>query len=513
LAENLHRSRNRLAAFRDALDHLFVPAKDPKYIYILLGIITVIGVILRLYIINNPIGYDEAYTFINFASRSLKFILADYHAPNNHILNSFLISIAYRIFGDHIWIVRLPAFTAGVLGIPAAYIAARRFFSVQQSLAASAALAVAPNIIAASANGRGYSLVILFSLLLLNFAGILVKKQSRSALIAYAVVGALGFYSIPIFLYPLTGISLWVAVTYLSTNDSRQIKWTNLRNFLLSCAASGTLTLFLYSPVILFGTGFNSIVANDIVRSTGWIEFGDNLLTRSSLTWQSWMQPVAPAPQYIILAGFLSSLFLYRKISNQKLPVQVFIVLGAGIMLVLQRVVPLPRIWVYLEMLYLFFSAAGLVGIGHLLSKSQKPQLILSNLILLLTLIVFASVTIKTQNRQARLDRPVAPELFAAEFLAENLTANDMMIAVAPADIQTAYYLKIKGVSYDIFYQRDHPVQIQNAMVLVRTRGESNLNTLEKVLDFYKLTSKLDVASGQQVFEYGPLFIYSIPAK
>jgi hypothetical protein len=50
-------------------------------------------------------------------------------------------------------------------------------------------------------------------------------------------------------------------------------------------------------------------------------------------------------------------------------------------------------------------------------------------------------------------------------------------------------------------------------MVLVRTRGESNLNTLEKVLDFYKLTSKLDVASGQQVFEYGPLFIYSIPAK
>jgi hypothetical protein len=33
------------------------------------------------------------------------------------------------------------------------------------------------------------------------------------------------------------------------------------------------------------------------------------------------------------------------------------------------------------------------------------------------------------------------------------------------------------------------------------------------VLDFYELTSKLDVASEQQVFEYGPLFIYSIPAK
>ncbi|HKJ37420.1 MAG TPA: hypothetical protein VJ972_01475, partial [Anaerolineales bacterium] len=63
------------------------------------------------------------------------------------------------------------------------------------------------------------------------------------------------------------------------------------------------------------------------------------------------------------------------------------------------------------------------------------------------------------------------------------------------------------------FYQRDHPVNIQNALVLVRTRGEYNINTLEKVLDFFDLTSRLNTASSQRVFEYGPLFIYSIPAN
>ena len=499
--------------FRNLFIYLFVPAFDTRQTKVALGIITLIGTILRLYIINDPIGYDEAYTFINFSSKSFKFILADYHAPNNHILNSLLIGIAYRIFGNHIWIVRLPAFLAGVIGIPAAYIAARRLFSAQQSLSASAVLALAPNIIAASTNGRGYSLVILFSLLLMNFAGILVKQPRRPALFAYAVTGALGFYSIPIFLYPMAGISLWVVITYLTNNDSRETKWDNLRNFLLSCAVSGVLMLTLYSPVIFFGTGFNSIVANDIVRSTGWIEFGDNLLTRSSLTWQSWMQPLTSVFQYIILAGFLISIFLFRKISDQKLPMQVFIFLGAGIMLVLQRVVPLPRIWSYLEMFYLLFSAAGLVGVGHLISKNRKSQTALSGLVLLFVLVVFANITLRTQTRQARLDRTIAPEFFAAEFLAENLTEADTVIAVAPADIQTAYYLKIRGVPYDVFYQRDHPVQIQNAMVLVRTRGEYNLNTLEKVLDFYELTSKLNVASGQQVFEYGPLFIVSIPVK
>jgi len=497
-------------------NHLFIPANDPKYVKIFLGIITLIAIFLRLYIINNPIGYDEAYTFINFSSKPFKFILADYNAPNNHILNSLLIGIFYRILGNHTWIVRVPAFIASILGIPVSFIAARRFFTAQQSLAISAVLAVAPNIVASAANGRGYPLVMLFSLLLMNFAMILVKEQGRSVLSTYAVTGALGFYSVPIFLYPMTGISLWVTTTYLSSSETWQIKWVNLRNFLITCAASGVLTLLLYSPVILFGTGFKSLVANDIVKSQTWHDFGDNIVTRSVLTWQSWMSPITPITRYMLGLGFLLSIILYRKISNQKLPLQVFILLGAAIMLVLQRVFPLPRIWGYLEMFYLLFSAAGLTGAGYLiwqkLGREQSGQKTLSNIILIITLAVFASVTLKTQNRQARLDRTVAPEKFAADYLTEHLTDKDTIVAVAPADIQTAYYLKINGIPYDFFYQRDHPVEIQNAMVLVRTRGEYNLNSLEKVLDFYDLTTKLDVSSSQQVFGYGPLFIYSIPA-
>jgi hypothetical protein len=121
----------------DTLKFLFVAEKDPRPIYWLLGVITLIALILRLFSINRPIGYDEAYTFIYFASKHFKYILADYHAPNNHILNSLLIGISYRIFGSHVWIVRLPALIASVLSVPAVYFAARRFFSLNQALAAS----------------------------------------------------------------------------------------------------------------------------------------------------------------------------------------------------------------------------------------------------------------------------------------------------------------------------------------------------------------------------------------
>ena len=488
-----------------------------KQTYIFLGIITCVGLILRLYIINDPIGYDEAYTFINFSSKHFKFILADYHAPNNHILNSLLIGIAYRIFGSYTWIVRLPAFIASVFSIPVSFTAARRLFSTQQALAVSGMLAVAPNLVEVAANGRGYPLIILFSLLLLNFAGMLVEKQSRSALIGYAITGALGFYSIPIFLYPMAGISLWVAITYLSGSEAKNKKWHNIRNFLLACAATGALTFLLYSPVIIFGTGLDSLIANDIVKSRSWHAFGDNIVTRSSLTWASWMSPFTPVIRYILGIGFLFSLIFYRKISKQKLPLQVFLLVGISTMLVLQRVFPLPRIWSFLEVFYLLFSITGLVGIAHLMLQKLKIEEIgetaLSIAILATTLFMFFNVTFKTQNRQARLDKTIAPEKFAADYLTEHLTEKDTIVAVAPVDIQTAYYLKINGISYDFFYQRDHPVKIQNAIVLVRTRGEYNIHTLDKVLDFYNLTSQLETTSTQQIFEYGPLLIYSIPGK
>jgi hypothetical protein len=511
------KSRNIFKSFRDIFIYLFVPENDPRYIYAFLGIITLLGLILRLYKINNPIGYDEAYTFINFSSRPLKFILADYHAPNNHIFNSLLIGIAYRLLGSHIWIVRVPALLAGVLGMPAAYIAARRFFIPSLALAASAVVAIAPDIVNEAVNGRGYPMIILFSLLLANFAGILVKEQSRSALIAYAITGALGFYTIPIFLYPMAGISLWVAGTYLINDEPWKIRWNKLWIFLLTCAASGFLTFILYSPVIFFGTGFDSLVANKIVKSQTWKEFSDNFITRSAITWNSWMTYTAPVIKQMLIAGFLLSLLFYRKVSNQKLPLQVSLILGAGIMLLLQRVAPLARIWSYLETFYLIFAAIGLAWMGYLIAKAltdeQIADKIISSCVLLIVVWSFTYTTVTTQNRKALADRTIAPEQRAAEYLTEHIAQNDTIVALAPTDLQTAYYLKVNGIPYDVFYQRDHPVDIQNALVLVRTRGEAKFKSLDSILTHLQLTSSLDMEAGEMVFEYGPLQIYSVPAR
>src|SRR5215212_9542999 len=140
----LNQNKRRSRSLRALLEHLFVPEKDPLYILLILGGITLLGLLLRMLDLNKSIAYDEAYTFIHFASRPFKHILADYSAPNNHIFHTILVGIVYRLFGGEAWVLRLPAFVAGILMIPSMFITARRFFSRYQALAAAGLIAVIP---------------------------------------------------------------------------------------------------------------------------------------------------------------------------------------------------------------------------------------------------------------------------------------------------------------------------------------------------------------------------------
>ncbi|MGB8984233.1 MAG: glycosyltransferase family 39 protein [Anaerolineales bacterium] len=502
-------------SLRGVFYRLFLREKDPPYLFLILGAITLIGFALRMLDIHKSIAYDEAYTFIHFASRPFRHILADYSAPNNHIFHTILVGIAYRLLGGQAWVLRLPAFTAGVLMIPAMYLTARRFFSAAQALAAAGLVAVIPVFIDYSVNGRGYTMLMLFALLLANFAGILVARPSRPALVAYTITSALGFYTIPIFLYPWAGISLWVFVTYLFAREARSEKVRRLGVFLGTCMLAGLLTMILYLPVIIFGSGLASIIGNEIVQPMSWPAFLENLDPRMTNTWAKWMIGIGPVVEYLFLGGFLLSLIFYRKVSNQKLPLQLFLALAVAILLVLQRVTPTPRIWLYLEAFYLMFAAAGLTWLADpLIRRMAGPRLgerILAFAILLVFIGAFAGILIERQQNPAYSDRDRLPEEYAADYLAEHLKPEDTIVATAPVDIQTAYYLSLRGIPFDRFYKRDHPVEIQNGLVLLRKN--SSLKTPESVLDFLNLTQALDLNAAELVFEYANVQIYAIPAK
>ena len=483
--------------------------------YLVLGVITLIALTLRVIRLNKPILYDEAFTFIQYASRSIKYIVASYSAPNNHIFHTLLVGITYRLFGGHPWILRLPAFTAGLLCIPATFLTARRFFSPLQSLAASVLIGVMAGFINYSVNGRGYTLVTLFALLLANFAALLVERQSKPALIAYGLTGALGFYTIPVFLYPMAGISLWVAATYLVEQDSWKDRLRRLGIFLAVCALSGLLTFILYSPVIFLGTGLESIIGNEVVESLTWSTFVDGIGTRISITWGVWMRDLDAWVGNLLTGGFLLSLFFYRQVSRQKLPLQFFLFLAIALLLLVQRVTPFGRVFLYLEAFYLMFAAAGLIWLADLVirkfASARWTDVILSAVILLVGLGVMTSSLRATFNETVTSNQDLQAEEHAANYILAHITPVDTIVSTAPVDIQTAYYLKINGIPFERFYQRDHPVKIQNALVLLREN--TIYDSPQKVLKFYDLTSELNVKAAELVFEYGRVKVYSVPAR
>lgn len=499
--------------FKAKLRHLFVAENDPRWVYALLGLITLVAIILRALLLNQPILYDEAYTFVFYASKSFTTIVANYSAPNNHIFHTLLVALVYRLFGASPVLLRLPAFIAGVLCVPAAYFAARRFFSINQSLAAATFIALTPGLIEYSANGRGYTLIVLFSLLLANFAGLLVRDLRRSALIAYGLTAALGFFTIPIFLYPMAGISLWLAASFLTEKWARETAYHSLRYFLRACLFAGILTLLLYSPVIFFGTGLRSLISNEIVEAQNWSTFFGNLPSRLMNTGILWTRGMPASLSVLIFVGFLLSLFFYKKVSNQRLPLQIYLVVAAAICMALQRVVPLPRVWLFLEAFYVIFAATGLVWaleflLGYLPSLRFKTALIPA-----LTAFLTIATLVNTLGswRTAIVQQNDSPEEFVAEFIIANIQPEDTIVALPPVDIQTAYYLLIQGLPFDRFYQRDHPVEIKNALVLVRTNAKDD--TLKSVLDHYELTPNFLLGRAKLVYEYGPLQVYSVPAR
>jgi hypothetical protein len=123
----------------------------------------------------------------------------------------------------------------------------------------------------------------------------------------------------------------------------------------------------------------------------------------------------------------------------------------------------------------------------------------------------FAGMLIDRAQNPVFWDRDLLPEAYAAEYIADHLAPGDTIIATGPVDIQTAYYLSLHGIPFDRFYKRDHPVEIQNALVMLRKNSKHK--TPKSVVKYFKLDKALDLSSAELVFEYASVQIYSIPAR
>jgi hypothetical protein len=398
---------------------------------LLVGLPTLLAVAVRVPFLSQPMRYDEALTFNEFASRPLYYALSYYPDPNNHLLNTLLMHLASLGLSNQPSVLRLPAFLAGVLLVPASFWLARLLYDTRVAVLAAVLVAVGSYLVEYSTNARGYTLQALCFVVLLALVIVAVRRRSLSALLLAALVGALGAYDLPTMLYgvAIAGVCfcLW-SVAYARPLRAR------VPHLFAAGLVLGLLVVLLYLPVLVI-SGADKLISNRFVVPLGWTEFGPELARSLGRTWEFWNRDVPWPLVALLVVGFgIGAWFELRK---RQVPLGLLALLICLMFVAAQRVAPFERVWLFLLPLYLIIASAGL-------ARFVDGRLLAIGFGLVLGYLTLTSGSILNSTETGAF--PDAEAVTSA--LAPRLAPDDAVVTRLPASLpELQYYFPRYGLS------------------------------------------------------------------
>lgn len=464
-----------------------------------------IGIFTRFHYLNQPMKNDEAYNFNHFVLAGFKNIISEY-TPNNHIFHTLLVRLSYLTLGPEPWKIRLPAFIAGIIVIILTYLFFRFYYNERVALLASGLVATSPLPIDFSANARGYTLSILFFLLIFILSLSIAQSRnfykSLSKSLAFSVASALGFYTIPTFLYPFGVVCMWWLFLILKKEPGERIKFFLLLIALVAITA--LLTALLYLPVVL-NSGIEVLISNPTVKPLPRVDFWERLKTSWKPNWLLLNLGFPTLISEVLLAGFFLS-FLNRKLTEERkdypnlfLPVILFIVPA----LFIQKVVPYARVWLFLYPIYFGLSAVGLAGAVDFIAKIAKEDFVLKKIAypaVVLILVVFLCFYLTTNNPSGFYYPEDSSTFFrdgkvVALFLSKNLEPGTKILSMQPANSVLRYYIFLYKLTQPDFISLKDKNTFQEEIsqsdrIILVARQSDSINKFKQV--FNQFGQKID---------------------
>ena len=166
---------------------------------------------LAAYWLDTVFRIDEASTIAWYATQPLAVAAGEYTGPNNHVLHTLLVWVAHQLGGWNRVVLRLPAYLAFCLLLPALWCFARREYGATAAAFATVFVGTSAFLVHYATNARGYTLMLLFFAAALLCGQRLVQAPRRTALwAAWAAAVALGLYTVPLMVYPATATGAWM---------------------------------------------------------------------------------------------------------------------------------------------------------------------------------------------------------------------------------------------------------------------------------------------------------------
>lgn len=455
-------------------DYLKEEDRTHQYAFLL---IFFLGIGIRLAFLFQPVRYDEAFTFLSYASKPLFISLSNYSAPNNQLFHTLLVRLAYLIFGNRLWAFRLPALISGILIVPSSYLLIYSIYNKHAALLTAGIVASSSPLIEYSVNARGYSMICLFFLLILSIVAFLLKNVCHGAWVLFIIFSVMGFYTIPVMLYPFGVVVVWIflSIIFKKTETPRNLF---IKEFVISLLMVCILTFILYVPVIA-STGIKSIIGNAYVISKPWTDFWTSFTLSLLSVWNQWNRDMPFILKWLLIAGFFTYVVFHKRLTNY----HILIVLSAAIWLVfilpVQRVVPYVRVWLFLLPLYIGLSVSGLIFFFRLIDNKIEgkspvffPIFVFILSFLLCTNVVQSGSVLNSNETGALRD---AKEM--AIFLKGRLVNGDRVLAACPSDIILQYYFDLFDVPRKYLYS-----DIDSANRILAVVNTTHQQTLRDIL-------------------------------
>ena len=461
---------------------------------LLLGLILLNGLILRVAGLNDPITYDEAYTAVEFSSRSWWAALSDYSLPNNHIFHTLLARTSTLLLGQHLWSLRLPALLGGLALILFSFLAGKAIYSARTGLAAAALVAWMPELVNISTSARGYSLVAAFTMLNIWLAWKIIQQPERPKWLLLAIFSALGLWTVPVMLYPAVGTYLWLL-----------LEGPKNRKFLSAWLASGLFTgllgVPLYAPALIV-SGWQRVLANGFVQPVDAAKYFDWVLAaRLKDTWNLWTADVPGSLVILLCAGLILALLFHRRIQSGRWPVALALAGWTVLLILARRPEAFDRFWSWLLAPLLLLCTAGLVETCGLIKFKRLPLAGSLAGVAILALVVASLLAMPgIPGRWAKVGNPQA----SAQYLVSALRPGDEVLAGYPNNAPVWYYLKTAGIPENV-WQAD---MNSSRYYLVLSTNQKD-ETLESILRSDKLDpARFDLPNAEKVAEYGKIQIF-----
>ncbi|MBI9050477.1 MAG: glycosyltransferase family 39 protein [Anaerolineaceae bacterium] len=406
-----------------------------------------IAALLRFMWLERPLEHDEAFTYYVFGRLPLRYAIADYSFPNNHILHTILLKASVAIFGNHSWAMRLPAYLFGSAAAPFLYLFAR--YTTRQrwtGVLAGGLAALYPYMVYYSSNARGYTMLAAFTILGALLASAMMQHKNRLLWMLFSLLITAGLYTMPIMLLPAGGLFTWLLwLGFSQQHDAQYGRWGWLKYMIFSGVLIIFATLLIYLPVFRY-SGIESLIANPNVAPLTSSAFIPTLRDRLKDTWQEWQSGL---PLWIILpavAAMLLGFFSPHKKTRQSGTIIPTFLIFLVVYSIVQKPNLWPRVTYYLVPFLILGLAYGLTTLYQWITRGRTmihtKKWVLPSVIVILAVISLFN----TPNYNPIGKRILGDTEQQAEWLAQHWQEDQLILIDYPEDMAFSVYMERIGL-------------------------------------------------------------------